>query len=153
MMFLCVKSVCLCIAGTMIIIESSITPESNEGSPVNSVFVQLQIHLFITQMIILSKVWLVSRICWWQVIILMMQMGGYYVGILIVSEVSLYEFNSVFMQVFNNKLYLVSVVCVWVYLTVGLGEIVAGVRPEKKKQDNKYQQIKRVNKETNLEVI
>jgi hypothetical protein len=83
----------------------------------------------------------------------MMQMGGYYVGILIVSEVSLYEFNSVFMQVFNNKLYLVSVVCVWVYLTVGLGEIVAGVRPEKKKQDNKYQQIKRVNKETNLEVI
>ena len=104
-------------------------------------------------MILFSKLPFLSRISWWQVLILIMQVGGHYVGILIMSEVSLYEFNQVFMQVFNNKLYLATAVCLWVYLTVGLGEVVAGVRPEKKKQDNKYQQIKRVNKETNLEVI
>ena len=85
LVILCVKTVFLCIIGTMIIIYSSITPHSSEGTPVNSIFCLVHVHLFTTHMIIFSKLFLTSKITWYKLILLIIQVGSYYIGILIIS--------------------------------------------------------------------
>ncbi len=85
MILLCLKTAGICIAGSLLIIYSSVTPHTVEGTPVNSAFCILQIHLFITHMIMFSKVTFTQSITVYKIIILTIQIITYYIGIVIIS--------------------------------------------------------------------
>lgn len=133
----------------MIIIYSSVRPD-NETS---SVFCILHVHLLVTHLLIFSKIFYSESINLYKIIVIGVQIAIYYIGMSILGEVSLYEFNGVISHMFNHKLYLVAIVCIWIFLSfefIFYAIYSSFLNIKGIKIDNKYQQVKRVNKDTNL---
>lgn len=126
--FVVVKTLMLSVMGVLIIINSSISPVNSQGTPVNSVFCVLHVHLFITHLMIFSKLtWGNKQINIYKILIILLQLAVYYVGLVIVSETSLYEFNKVIAYMFNNRIYLVTLIVIWVVFNFNYAEIIAMV--------------------------
>jgi len=83
----------------------------------SAVFCVLQVHFLVTHLLIFSKISFRKSIDLYGLIIIVIQITIYYVGMAIISKVSLYEFNGVLSFMFNHKLFLISIICLWMFFS------------------------------------
>ena len=122
---------------SLVIIYSSVKPDDESSG----IFCALQVHLLITQLLIFSKIFLRKSIDLYGSIIIAIQIATYYIGMAIISNVSLYEFNGVLSHMFDHKLFLVSIICIWIFLSfdyISLAIFQSFKEINEKKVNNKY---------------